>query len=430
MNPNSEAALAAVADGVGLRKRVAKNTAWLLAGRLGSQGLSMLFGILVARWLGEVGLGQYAFITSIIFLGNLTTTFGTDMLIMRELAAKRDFSLLAASLIVQLGLSIPFIFLVFIFAPSIPNQAPEAILALQLYSLALIPLAFYSVFSSALRGVERMDSFTWLNVLSGSLLIVFAFLFIRSGTSVVTLAAILLVTQTLSAVAAAVLCALQIPGFRRAWHTSRATILRLVRLSAPIAVLGLLGALYQRMGVYLIATLQGAAETGSFSAALRVMEAAKIGHIASLTALFPAMAQANLGVAHANAFQKVFSSSLKLLVTFAGLLAAVLFFFASPILVLLYGAEFKSSVPALQGLAWVLVPMTFSHYLALMLLAAHRERAIMIALGVSTAALAAMIIVGLPRLGTQAAGWGMLVAESIQAGLLIFSWRHFRNQAR
>ncbi len=430
MNPNSEAALAALADSVGLGKRVAKNTAWLLAGRLGSQGLSMLFGILIARRLGEVGLGQYAFITSVIFLGNLTTTFGTDMLIMRELAAKRDFALLPASLIVQLVLSIPFILLVFIFAPSIPNQAHEAILALQLYSLALIPLAFYSVFSSTLRGVERMDSFTWLNVLSGSLLIIFALLFIQSDTSVLTLAAILLAAQTWSAFAAAILCAVQIPGFRRAWHTSRATIVRLVRLSAPIAVLGLLGALYQRMGVYLIATLQGAAATGSFSAALRVMEAAKIGHIALLTALFPAMAQANLGAADAGAFQKVFSSSLNFLLAVAVLLSLVLFIFADPILVLLYGIQFESSIPALQGLAWVLIPLTFSLYLSLKLLAASRERAIMLALGVSTLAQAGIILVGLPRWGVQAAGWGMLVAESIQAALLVFSWRRFRSQPR
>jgi PST family polysaccharide transporter len=430
MNPNSEAALAAVADGVGLGKRVATNTAWLLAGRLGSQGLSMLFGILIARRLGEMGLGQYAFITSVIFLGNLTTTFGTDMLIIRELAAKRDFALLPASLIVQLGLSIPFILLVFIFAPSIPNQSPEAVLALQLYSLALIPLAFYSVFSSALRGVERMDSFTWLNVLSGFILIIFAIIFVHPQTSVVTLAAILLAAQTLSTLAAALLCVVQIPGFRRAWHTSRAMILRLVRLSAPIAVLGLLGALYQRMGVYLLATLQGAAATGSFSAALRVMEAAKIGHIALLTALFPAMSQANLGLADARAFQKVFSSSLNFLLAFAILLAIVLFFFADPILVVLYGAEFESSIPVLQGLAWVLIPMTFSHYLALMLLAASRERAIMLALGVSTMALAGIIVAGLPRWGVQTAGWGMLVAETIQAIALLLSWRWFKRQVK
>lgn len=428
MNPNSEAALASLADGIGLGRRVAKNTAWLLIGRVGSQGLAMLFGILVARRLGEVGLGQYAFITSVIFLGNLATTFGTDMLIIRELAAKRDLSLLPASLFAQLGLSLPFILLVFLFAPTLPNQTKDAVVALQLYSLALIPLAFYSVFSSALRGVERMDSFTWLNIFNGSLLLLLGFFTIRPKTSVLTLAEILLVTQLLSALVAGLLCVAQIQGISRTWFFTRPTLVRLFRISAPIAVLGLLGALYQRMAVYLLATLQGAAATGSFSAALRVVETAKVGHVALLSALFPAMAQANLAGPALSRYQKVFSSSLIGLLTFATLLSILLFLFASPVLIFLYGPKFNAAIPILKILAYVLIPMTFSHFLSLRLLAAAQERAIMIALGVSTLLLVAIIILALPTWGTQAAGWGMLIAEAVQASLLIFSWRRYRKQ--
>ena len=432
MNPSNEATLAVV-DNLSLGVRVAKNTAWLLAGRLGSQGLAMLFAILIARRMGEVGLGQYAFITSVIFLGNLSTTFGTDMLIIRELAAKRDFSLLLASLIVQLGFSLPFIFLVFLLAPELPNQSSEAVLALQLYSLALIPLAFYSVFSSALRGVERMDSFTWLTGLNGVLLFGLAWIFIHPNTSIVVLAAILLAAQCAGAICAALLCFAQIPGFRRAWHTSRKTIVRLIRLSAPIALLGLLGALYQRMAIYLLATFEGAAAAGSFSAALRVMEASKIGHIALLSALFPAMAQANLGTGVGESsrhVQKVFASSLNVLLIFAGALALLLFLFAGPLLIFLFGPEFQSATAILKILAWVLIPMTFSHYLSLRLLAASRERPIMAALGLSTIVLAAIIGLGLPHWGTAAVGWGMLFAEVIQAAFLVIAWRKLRIQSR
>ncbi len=423
MNPNSETALPAVAI---LGRRVAKNTAWLLVGRLGSQGLAMLFAIVIARRLGSMGLGQYAFITSVIFLGNLTTTFGTDMLIIREMAAKRGLSLLPAALILQLGLSVPFIVLVYWVAPGLPNQTGEAILALRLYSLALIPLAFYSVFSSALRGVERMDSFTWLNLLNGFLLVGLGYLIIRPDTSVVSLSIVLLAVQTLCALAAAILCIAQIPGFGQVWKVTRQSLARLVTLSAPIAVLGLLGALYQRMAVYLLTIFQGAAATGSFSAALRLMEAAKIGHIALLSALFPAMAQATHGHVDRRAFQKMFSSSLSLLLAFAVVLALVLFVFAGPLVVLLYGAEFESAVPTLKALAWVLIPVTYSYYLSLMLLAANGERFIMLALAVSTIVLVALIVLGLPRWGVAAVGWGVLIAESIQAIILLLIWRGYR----
>jgi O-antigen/teichoic acid export membrane protein len=420
MNPATEPLSAAWAAGAG--RRVAKNSAWLFAGRLGSQGLAMLLGILIARRLGESGLGEYAFLTSVVFLGNLGSTFGTDMLIIRELAARRDFGLLPAALVVQLGLSLPLIAAAFLFAPALPNQSAEAIRALQWYSLALIPLAVYSVASSALRGIERMDVYTWLNVASGAILLALGAAFVRSDSTALTLAAVLLAAQSLAALLAAGLCAAYLPQSRNMSLRSN-NIVSVLRLSAPIAVLGVLGALYQRGGIYLLSLLQGAALTGVFSAALRIVEAAKIGHIAVLSALFPAMSQAPQS--EGRAYGKIFSASLFGLLGFAALLAAVLFAAARPLVTLLYGSEFNESASALRWLAWMLVPMTISHYLSLRLLAAARESAIMLALAASTLLLAALIVAQPGDL--DAVGQAAVVAECVQAAILVAAWARRRR---
>lgn len=416
MNPATESLSAAWAAGAG--RRVAANSAWLFAGRLASQGLAMLLGILIARRLGEAGLGEYAFLTSVIFLGNLSSTFGTDMLIIRELAAKRDFGLLPAALMVQLGLSLPLIAMAFVFAPGLPNQSADAIRALQWYSLALIPLAVYSVASSTLRGVERMDVYTWLNVASGAILLALGAAFVREDSTALTLAAVLLAAQTLAALLAAWLCAAYVPQVRAGLHVHRSELVRVLRLSAPIAVLGVLGAMYQRSGIYLLSLLQGAALTGAFSAALRIVEAAKIGHIAVLSALFPVMSQAAQG--KQAPYTRVFSVSLLGLLGFAALLAAVLFVAAEPLVTLLYGVEFAESAAALRWLAWMLVPMTISHYCSLRLLAAAREPAIMLALAVSTLLLAALVAAQPGDLA--GVGRAAVVAESLQAAILVAAW--------
>jgi O-antigen/teichoic acid export membrane protein len=383
----------------------------------------MLLGILIARRLGEAGLGEYAFLTSVIFLGNLSSTFGTDMLIIRELAAKRDFGLLPAALTVQLGLSLPLIAIAFVFAPGLPNQSADAISALQWYSLALIPLAVYSVASSALRGVERMDIYTWLNVASAAILLALGAAFVRAGSTALTLAAVLLAAQTLAALLAAGLCAAYVPQVRAGLHVHRSELVRVLRLSAPIAVLGVLGALYQRSGIYLLSLLQGAALTGAFSAALRIVEAAKIGHIAVLSALFPVMSQAAQG--KQAPYVRVFSVSLLGLLGFATLLAAALFASAGPLVTLLYGVEFAESAAALRWLAWMLLPMTISHYCSLRLLAAAREPAIMLALAASTLLLAALVAAQPGDLATV--GRAAVVAESLQAAILVAAWVRRRS---
>jgi hypothetical protein len=61
--------------------QLAKDSLWVLAARLCAQGALALFTILIARRLGSAGFGEYAFIASAVFIGNMLTTFGTDMLL-------------------------------------------------------------------------------------------------------------------------------------------------------------------------------------------------------------------------------------------------------------------------------------------------------------------------------------------------------------
>src|SRR3989304_3929406 len=135
-----------------------KDSLWLLMARIGTQGAMVLFTILLARRLGSAGFGEYAFISAVIFIGNMLTTFGTDMTLIREIAAHNNLSQLPAALLIQLGFSVVLILVIWIGAPFLPRQSVESILALRVYSFTLIPLAFFTVFTTALRGKQQMDA--------------------------------------------------------------------------------------------------------------------------------------------------------------------------------------------------------------------------------------------------------------------------------
>jgi O-antigen/teichoic acid export membrane protein len=420
MNPEPEGVYAASLGDI-VRKRVAKNALWLLLGRFGSQALLLAFTILIARNLGDAGLGWYAFITSVVYLGNLTSTFGTDMLIMREVSANRDFAIVPASLFLQLGISILFILLVAFFAPRLPNQTVESGQALFIYSLSLFPMAVYSVFSASLRAVERMDSFTWLNLFNGAFLVSLAWFFVQPGISLPRLAWLLFAAQAVSAGAAACLALAQVPKLKSAWIHGRTAMSRLVRLAAPIAILAILGVLYQRVAIYLLITLEGPSITGQFSAALRLVEAAKFGHFALLGALFPVMSKFNF-VAGAGE-QKLLSDSFRLLLLIALGFAALLFFAAEPLTHLLYGPAFFDVTSVLKILAVILIPVTITHYFSLMLLSVSKERSISVAISVSLIFLISWIVFD-GRLTSVALG--LVIAESVQAMLMYIGWRRYR----
>ena len=220
--------------------QLGRNVLWMIFSRFGAQGLSVIFTVLLARRLGSAGFGAYAFIAAILFVTNALTTFGTDMLLIREIAAKDDLSGLPAAFVIQLVLSFFVIALVWMLAGNIPNQSAETIDALKVYSLALIPLAFFTVFTSALRGKQLMGSYAWFNLIVSGLQVL-AVVMLREK-NLVTLSYFLVLVQILAALIAGCICAFTIPHFRHSWRLSSVLLSApafssFLRAAAPIAFL-------------------------------------------------------------------------------------------------------------------------------------------------------------------------------------------------
>ena len=395
-----------------------KNAVWMVFSRFGAQGLAVIFTVLLARRLGSDGLGEYAFITAVIFVVNSLTTFGTDMLLIREIAANRDSSLLPADLALQLFLSTIFIGVVFFLGDYIPNQSVETVEGLKIYSLALIPMAFFTVFTTALRGNQRMGSYASLN-LTASVLQVVAVFFLQ-GKNIILLSYLLLSIQFVLALLAGIICSEIIPGFWRGWKLTAFHFAMLLKRTAPIAFMTLVGMLYQKLSLYMLSTMSSASSTGLFSAASRIVEASKIGHLAVFTVLYPVMAEASSGTSYRwiNQFKRPWL----FLVSGAAALAVGLYVFAFPLVNLLYGTGFSPAVVVLQLISWSLVPFTVNSILTLVFLSIGRENSIIITLGFSLVVMAGLNLWLIPSQGIIGAGWAVLAAETAQAVLFIIQW--------
>jgi O-antigen/teichoic acid export membrane protein len=409
-----------------LAGRVGLNTAWLAVARLGSQLVSALLAILVARQLGQAGLGAFAFFSAVILTGNILTTYGTDMLLIRELASSRDprSPLLAAALWVQIGLSAAFAAGIWLFGDRLPNQTGETILALKLFSLALFPLAFYSVFSAALRAWERMEFFTLANLAAAGAQMVCAGLALVLWNNLIALSLALLAGQTLGAITAGLLCRHALNGFALSRGASHESFL-ILRQGWRLALLGGFGFLSQRLAPILLGLLAGATLTGEFSAAARLVEAAKLGHYAYFGALLPFLAhQAGnhppsppMGRERRLVGRQDFS--LILLLALSALMALTLGLLAKPLVLLLFGKSFTTSAGLLPLLAWILVPYTVSAKLSIDLVVKHQEGRVLtgLAVGILIAIPAYLLLTS--RLGLNGAGLAALISESITALTLL-----------
>ena len=395
--------------------RLARHSAWLLMARLGTQIGMALFTILLARRLGSAGFGEYAFIAALLVIGNALTTFGTDMHLIRQIAAGNDLSMLPAALTLQIVISCLFIAAVLLAAPFFTSLTPDGMAALRVYSFSLFPLAFFTVFTTALRGKQQMEAYTLLNLALAAMQVMAALIIFIGRGDLVTLAWLLVLVQAIAAWLAGIFCKVQITNFFQNRNISVQNILLLVQASLPMALLGGLGILYQRLTLTLLPFLAGAAQTGIFSAAARSVEAAKLGHIAMFTAIYPMMSASKEQGAN---WLKSFRLPWGILIAMATAAGLALSFLARPLVTLLFGVEYADSVPVLRILAWTLIPYTLNTFLSLALLAEGRETIITGASITSLCGLAVTTLWGGWVAGAIGAAWAVLVIESVQSVIL------------
>jgi O-antigen/teichoic acid export membrane protein len=405
-------------------QRIGMNSAWLLLSRLVVQGQLLVLTVLIARRLGDAGFGQYSLIASLLVLGNVFTTFGTDTLLIRHIAQSRraDGPELSAGLVLQLALSVLFIAGIWLWTAGLPQKSADFVTGLRLYSLSLFPLAFFSIYTAALRGYERMDLYLAANLCTAGVQLFAIWLALRMGSGLLGLLSVLLAVQVFSMLFSYGLCKAGLPAFALHWRIPRRSLAKILGAALPLAVLSIMGVAYQRLGIFSLSYLGNDALTGLFSAASRVVEALKLGHIAVLGALLPALSgmHKSLDLSSQSRAQaaRLFRSICWGLLALGLVGAAGATLFARPLIVLLYGSGYSPAVPALQELAWTLVPYSLSAALTVNMISQGKEKKVTAALAASLAVGLVLYFLWVPVLGLAGACLAALAVECLQASIL------------
>lgn len=386
--------------------RLLKNIGWTVLSRIGTQGLAVLSNILLARYLGQEGFGEYAFISSILLIGNAFSTFGTDMILIRSLASGENLFTLADGFLLQLLLSL--LYIAGVFAAALFISVP---LSLRIYIFALFPFALFTIFNINLRARQEMRSFSLLQFAAvfAQMLAVFTLLIFRADMN--TFAIFMLIAHTSTALFAFV--------FRSSrsilWRFSLPGAFALMRNSASLAVIGTLRLVYEKITIGILPQLAGLSATGIFSVSSRLTDAGKLGHLSAFTAMYPEMARdVDFGRQ---------MKGLRSLLGLAFLISVFIFIFAQTIVDILFGAEFISSVQPLQIMIWVIIPYVLVTYTSLGLVALGYERPVLYSLLTALFVLLLSFVCFTSAFGLRGAAFAVLLSEIIHAIFLWYQWR-------
>ena len=454
-------------------QRIAINSGLLLLA-YGFQALvSLVIVGIVARYLGQAGLGRYAFIITFIELFTAIVDMGMNRILVREIAkGQNDASRLTSAIwTLRLGLAL-MVFLV-VAALAANNGDPYLWLATMAFFVAQVIYLQGDVFVAMLQGYQRMEytfwgiivaqvllllltlAVVWLNL--GLVALFSARIFANSGRLLylwitsrrkryaqahfmpaVLSGAVLALRQAPATVAlwrrqgrAAARAHLDLAGARaiKQWQDAVLAWQLLVE-SLPVGISLLLHSYIWRAGIVLtvlwLGKEQGDLVNGVLYGPLRVVQQMHILPGAFAAALLPALSLR--ASSRMDEFDGAFIKSLKLFVTLSLLLALAFTFLAGPVVALLLGSEIDltSAEQALAWLGWVLV-FYFQNWLySVTLVALGRQKFETLGLAAGLAAGLVVAWWGIPQFEALGVVYSILTAEAV---LFVVGtaamWRHF-----
>jgi O-antigen/teichoic acid export membrane protein len=329
--------------------RIVRNSAYLLAAQAPIQAVNAVYIVLLARWLGREAFGVYAAIWTILSFFATLGEQGLALYITRDIAREPDLASNRLSNGLAVGLML-----------GVASSAAMAVLALLLgYPPSVVGLAAlvgialwlrnpWSVLAGGFNAFQKMGVSSALMVAMSVTNAVVGLTCLVAGWGLVGVVVGAIVANAATLSLAAWLAHRDLPRIS-ALCVSRSEIRRLLCASLPFGARALLGIVYFRADVVMLSVLAGFEAAGLYQSAYKVLELAIMLPGALNLALYPVLSALHGG--SRDRLRAVFEQQSVYLAAIGLPLAAFLVWLAHPLISLLYGAEYESTVPILQWLA-------------------------------------------------------------------------------
>ena len=352
-----------------MTKRLSQNTLILLISNIGSAGLSFLLAVLIGRFYGEAGLGNYASVLAWIFPLSFIVEFGFGTLITRDIAQQPELASDYLRLTWQFRLIIGAIIIVLLCLLS-PHLSDTPI-GIIISSPLIIILPAYSAYSAIFRAYQRMQPIAFLNL--GMLLV--QVMMIAFALSIQADLTWLFIINTLTSLGQLFLAwwIYQQYFYVKAKAESNLHLRDLIRQSRPFAIAGILSAFQARFSILWLESVSTPLIVGLFVASLRFIEGAKMIPNALFGAVYPALSSLS---DNRPALKSLFIRILAGLGLYALVIVGFLWLFADDVLLITFGADFIQAQSALLVMGLMLIPFLLRSGWSLYWYALGREKAV------------------------------------------------------
>ncbi len=266
----------------GLEFDYIKNTGWVTASRIFGSIASYILIILLTRFLGVKGLGQYSFVFAFASFFFLFSDFGLNGLMIRDLARNKDKISTYASNIFNFKMLLLLIsFIIFVITSFFVKQ--ELFFVLLIVGLSIFSSNVGGFFVNLLRVDVDGKNIALGLLLERSIALVLGAFVLFSFRSLLLFVVVLFFSQVIKGV----FYYIKSRSFNYSFSFDWPFILSLLKKSYPFFLVAVFATVYVRMDTVMLSFMKGDVVAGWYNAAYKLINAINILPTLILTFGFP-----------------------------------------------------------------------------------------------------------------------------------------------
>ena len=336
-------------------QRIAKNTTALFITRVIGAPLSLVLTISIARNLGVVTFGEYAFALAFTGIFAIFSELGYDTLLTRDVARdKTQTSRYLSNILGIRALLSIIIFALIAIAINLMGYPADVKNVIYLFGIYTLVVSFSGVFKATFRAFEKMEYETGITTATSIIRVSLGLLILFWGYGLIELAWVFLFSGVFDVLFSFMICERKFvkPKVELDFEFWKSTI----RIALPLCMLSLFGLVYVRIDTIMLSVMKGDAVVGWYNAAYQLVLGFRPIPKLFMTALFPLMS--SYFVSSKESLKATYERSFKYLLILGLPLAVGITLLADRFILLFYGELFYPSTIALQILAWD-IPLIF-----------------------------------------------------------------------
>lgn len=366
----------------------------------------ILFFFCVARKLGPELFGLYALLFALMETLALVSGEGFTDYLTREVAKNCELGRELYAKVIQLRC----LYVVVLFVPALAflyaaKYSVDVAANASLLFLVLVSRAPLGAGQGVLRAAQRFGLLLWLEVIQGSVLLA-AGAFLLIGTPGLRSAVL---ADVASAVATGFASVLMVRSLRQPKHRFVVPWRQVLRQTSTFNIYPVIGNIYDRIDVVLLALLVGNVAAGIYAIPYRALGALQLLPFAFTSAVLPSIS----AIAPNRDDRRLCSHMVGSFYSLALIPVLAVTLVARPLILAVLGSSYAESAPVLRMLIWAIIPMFVNYGLNIFLLARSQEKMFLWTTAICAVVNVTANVILIPRFSYYAAAAVTILTEVI-----------------